>query len=210
MRNSSGDACPLKIATAQAREMDIDSTYYPCDYRSLKVIATRADLHYNSGSFIVVNLSGSCMHRAFCHVLFWAALTGLLILGSSLSAEDGRYAAVELSVDIGGNIKAGDDVDISAHNGLYVDAEITAGDNVKIRSSRGSMDINGNIYADDDIELISHSDLIMAAAVVAGDDVEIEVRRGDVYVTGTVLAGDDIGIRANREIGESSALSARL
>jgi hypothetical protein len=110
---------------------------------------------------------------------------------------------------IHGAIHSQDDVEIWADDGVFIDAPITAVDDIEIRTC-------GYLFTSEyavlstggDIELYGKEEIIIGAAVDAGDDVWIKSGDSDVLAEGTITAGDRIDIYAGEDLFFFSALTA--
>jgi hypothetical protein len=109
---------------------------------------------------------------------------------------------------IHGAIHSQDDVEIWADDGVFIDAPITAVDEIEIGTC-GSLTTtaSADLSTGDDIELYARQVLSIGAAVSAGDDVDVN-SCSDVQINGKVSAGDDVKVYARSDIEVASTIEA--
>jgi filamentous hemagglutinin len=140
---------------------------------------------------------------------------GTIELLGAIQSGNGQAHSPDVLIDSGaelhvlGAITSLDDVEIWADDGVFIDAPITAVDDIEIRT-RGYLitDEYAPLSTGGDIELCGKQEIIISAAVDAGDDVWIKSEYSDVIIDSEIIAGDRIDVCAGEDLVVSAALTA--
>ena len=92
-------------------------------------------------------------------------------------------------------IHGGRDVRLHARYDIQLDSDVTAGHNLELKSSCGSIVINAPLTAGNDVKIDAETSIVINADVTAGDDIHIKISQyGELELNADLIAGDDVHI----------------
>jgi len=97
--------------------------------------------------------------------------------------ESDRYSGEAAKIHGGRNVR------LHARYAIQLNSDVTAGYNLDLNSSRGSVIINAPITAGNDVKIHAGESIVINADVTAGDDVAIKTHWGDIELHSAVIAG---------------------
>jgi uncharacterized protein (DUF2345 family) len=127
----------------------------------------------------------------------------------TLKAAEFIFLARQLYSGNMGQIIAGDDLSIYAGDQIEILGNVSAGDDIKMVSSDGSLSIYGNINSLDDVEIWADDGVIIDASITALDEIEIRTC-GYLFTSeyAPLSTGGDIELYGKQEIIIGAAVTA--
>jgi hypothetical protein len=93
------------------------------------------------------------------------------------------------------NIHGGHNVRLHARYAIQLNSDVTAGHDLDLNSSSGSVLINASITAGDDVKIDAEQSIVINADVTAGDDIYIKISHdGELEINADLIAGDNVHI----------------
>ena len=110
--------------------------------------------------------------------------------------ESDRYSGEAAKIHGGQNVR------LHSRYAIQLNSDVTAGYNLDLNSSKGSVIINAPITAGNDVKIDAEESIVINADVTAGDDIYIKISKyGELEINADLIAGDKVHIDRHHHSG---------